>query len=497
MAKRGKASGAGEASVPPALSASERETVDASVASLSGLNLDQLRLQWRNQLGGIAPAHLPGWLLMRVLAYRIQAAAFGDLDRTILRRLRDDALELGDARPFAPRGPTTREGVGLKSGALLVREWSGRLERVMVLDDGYAWNVLPRMCPSASNSVQASDTLEAHSVVQWSSITSFVFSLTTLPTSRYRKEGADELCLLFDDRRWGAELELGVELEAALGAELEREAAVAVAGRRIVPSSSRSPIAPSPRRTSRPAIGAHVWDFEETEVPQETQRLFCPIRSSPNMPTRSPRPSAIREALDRSRHARQPQHAARSTVVSVPPNRDIGSVQWPTATAASAATKRSRRAPPVSLEIVLSEFVVAEGQDRVLTLPWTRPSSRRRREIIQGVGEAQQPLRAMRTKARDGFIKALRDAHRWLDELLVDPTETIELLAVREGKSERSIRMTLSLAFISPVLAEAAMEGRLPRGFCIKRLTDLPMLWSEQWRAIGLQAPAQVRAELG
>ncbi len=49
---------------------------------------------------------------------------------------------------------------------------------------------------------------------------------------------------------------------------------------------------------------------------------------------------------------------------------------------------------------------------------------------------------------------------------------------------------------VSPALAEAAMEGRLPRGFCIKRLTDLPMLWSEQWGAIGLQAPAQVRAEL-
>ena len=56
--------------------------------------------------------------------------------------------------------------------------------------------------------------------------------------------------------------------------------------------------------------------------------------------------------------------------------------------------------------------------------------------------------------------------------------------------------MTLSLAFICPVLAEAAMGGRLPRGFCIKRLTDLPMLWSEQWGRIGLQAPTQVRAEL-
>ena len=96
MATRRNANGAGEASVPPAPSASARETLDASVARLSGLNTDQLRLQWRNHLGGVAPAHLPGWLLLRVLAYRIQAAAFGDLDRAILRRLhehRDEAFE--------------------------------------------------------------------------------------------------------------------------------------------------------------------------------------------------------------------------------------------------------------------------------------------------------------------------------------------------------------------------------------------------------------------
>ena len=149
------------------------------------------------------------------------------------------------------------------------------------------------------------------------------------------------------------------------------------------------------------------------------------------------------------------------------------------------------------IEIVLNESIVVEGQGGVLTLPWTRASSRRRRKIIQGVCEAQQPLRAMRTKARDGFIRALRDARCWLDELLIDPAQTIESLAMREGKSERSIRMTVSLAFISPVLAEAAMEGRLPRGFSVKRLTDLPMLWSEQWRAVGLPEPIEVRAELG
>ena len=134
---------ADEASVEPASSASERETLDALVASFSRLDRDQLRLQWRNHLGGVAPAHLPNWLIMRVLAYRIQASAFGDLDTAILRRLRDprgEAFELGVVRPFANRRPTTPEGIGLKSGALLVREWRGRLERVMILDDGYAWN---------------------------------------------------------------------------------------------------------------------------------------------------------------------------------------------------------------------------------------------------------------------------------------------------------------------------------------------------------------------
>jgi hypothetical protein len=38
------------------------------------------------------------------------------------------------------RSPTSRDGVSLKAGALLVREWSGKLERVMSLEQGFAWN---------------------------------------------------------------------------------------------------------------------------------------------------------------------------------------------------------------------------------------------------------------------------------------------------------------------------------------------------------------------
>ena len=76
---------------------------------------------------------------MRVLAYRLQSDAFGDLDKTIRRNLRSEKDD-GAGVPFDRRAPQTRQGVALKAGALLVREWKGRLERVMILEEGFAWN---------------------------------------------------------------------------------------------------------------------------------------------------------------------------------------------------------------------------------------------------------------------------------------------------------------------------------------------------------------------
>ena len=144
-----------------------------------------------------------------------------------------------------------------------------------------------------------------------------------------------------------------------------------------------------------------------------------------------------------------------------------------------------------TIRIQLSEVAEEHDSARILTLPWTRPSPYRKREIIQGANDAKTYARPMRANARAILIDALRDAHRWLDELLSDPRLTFESIASREGKSERSIRMTLSLAFLAPEIAKAAVEGRLPRGFGLKRLVDLPMAWPDQWRALGLQAPAQ------
>jgi site-specific DNA recombinase len=141
------------------------------------------------------------------------------------------------------------------------------------------------------------------------------------------------------------------------------------------------------------------------------------------------------------------------------------------------------------IEVRLNEAIATRDQHRVMTIPWAAPSPYRRRQIIQGAEQLSTSIRPMRVKARAVLVDALCNAHRWLDELTGDASQTIEALAAREGKSERSIRMTLSLAFVAPPVVAAAIAGRLPRGFGVKRLMDLPMTWSEQWVALGLKAP--------
>jgi site-specific DNA recombinase len=144
-----------------------------------------------------------------------------------------------------------------------------------------------------------------------------------------------------------------------------------------------------------------------------------------------------------------------------------------------------------ALDIQLVQEIAGEAPDHILLVPWTPPSPYRRREIIEGEGEQFAAVQPMRTQARVVLVGALRDAHRGLDELTTDPTRTIESIAAPEKKTERSIRMTTSLAFLSPDLVKAAIDGRLPRGFGTKRLMDLPMTWSEQWSALGLKSPTQ------
>ncbi len=123
----------------------DRERAELSrtseLAQLADLDLDDLRQRWRRFFGKPAPANLTRQLLLRILAYHLQVAAHGDLSQATKKLLQQVGRDAGPAdaggQGVVPPPPELRP---LLSGTLLVREHEGVLHRVMVLDEGFAWN---------------------------------------------------------------------------------------------------------------------------------------------------------------------------------------------------------------------------------------------------------------------------------------------------------------------------------------------------------------------
>ena len=121
-------------SIGPALP--DRKTIDIEIARLRDLDSGQLQSRWHTAFGRRPHLHLPRHLLFRVLAYRLQADVLGDLDseRQFCSTVRYLLRTLGNA-PWS--WPSVRH---LRPGTVLEREWNGRMHRVAVLTDGFAWN---------------------------------------------------------------------------------------------------------------------------------------------------------------------------------------------------------------------------------------------------------------------------------------------------------------------------------------------------------------------
>jgi DUF2924 family protein len=79
-------------------------------------------------------------LLFAVIAYRLQADRFGDLDHATRQVL--DRMVGKDAGPAmsARLASFDQKRTELTPGTVLVREWDRQSQRVMVLADGFAWN---------------------------------------------------------------------------------------------------------------------------------------------------------------------------------------------------------------------------------------------------------------------------------------------------------------------------------------------------------------------
>jgi hypothetical protein len=110
----------------------DRKAIDVEIARLRDLDVGALRARWHTVFGRRAPAHLPRHLLFRILAYRLQADHLGDLDPESQRLLdRSESPEKAGQRAASQ----VRRPIGTALG----REWNGQMQRVTVLENGFAW----------------------------------------------------------------------------------------------------------------------------------------------------------------------------------------------------------------------------------------------------------------------------------------------------------------------------------------------------------------------
>jgi Protein of unknown function (DUF2924) len=117
-----------------------KPSLENEIAHLRGLDLKGLRARWQSMFRRQPPSHLPRHLLFAVLAYQLQAEQLGDLAPETTRLLK----QIGNGGTTATAVQLTaefdRQRVDLKPGTILMREWKGQSHRIMVVDEGFAWN---------------------------------------------------------------------------------------------------------------------------------------------------------------------------------------------------------------------------------------------------------------------------------------------------------------------------------------------------------------------
>jgi hypothetical protein len=101
--------------------------------------------------------------------------------------------------------------------------------------------------------------------------------------------------------------------------------------------------------------------------------------------------------------------------------------------------------------------------------------------VLPGLTQQNQPSRC-----DPALIKAVVRGRAWFEELATGRVRSLEELAKRDGISRRYIRRLVDLAFLSPRIVDAILQGRHPVALTATRLSefDLPLDWAEQHKLL-------------
>jgi hypothetical protein len=109
--------------------------VEARIDGLGHLSRTDLVVHWQSAFRSDPPKGISMRLMVRAIAYAIQAKRYGGLKAATRRRLE---VPLEKSQPAGR--PATSAPLALRPGTRLVREWNGMTHVVDVVESGYIWN---------------------------------------------------------------------------------------------------------------------------------------------------------------------------------------------------------------------------------------------------------------------------------------------------------------------------------------------------------------------
>jgi site-specific DNA recombinase len=113
--------------------------------------------------------------------------------------------------------------------------------------------------------------------------------------------------------------------------------------------------------------------------------------------------------------------------------------------------------------------------------PWPVPAA------VRGIIHVPAHNTPIKPDRREALLIAIGKARKWIDDLARGSAASFAVIARREGKVERHVRHVAPLAFLSPRIVSALLDGTAPADLTITKLARAqPYSWAEQEQRVGI-----------
>jgi hypothetical protein len=108
--------------------------------------------------------------------------------------------------------------------------------------------------------------------------------------------------------------------------------------------------------------------------------------------------------------------------------------------------------------------------------------------LKKGIAHAPAGTAVLDPRSRETLLQAIALAHQWMDQILTGKAMSFEAIAATENLAERYVQRLAVLAYLSPKIIRAIVDGTAPGDLTVSSLTQaLPHSWSAQEQMLNLR----------